>query len=200
MTYADSNPGNTGSGDAAGVRPGPRLDVLLDRVALGDADAFKQLYDVTSAKLFGLALRILGREGWAEDVVQDAYLRIWRTAYTYRAQLAAPLTWMSAIVRNRAIDFLRHAGGHETDWDDALDHIVPGDSPDPADSSGLSEDARRLAQCMQTLDARTRQAIALAYLRDQSHQEIATTLSTPLGTVKSWVRRGLARLKTCLER
>lgn len=181
------------------------LAALLARVAQDDAAALRALYDFTAAKLFGVALRILIRREWAEEALQEAFVNIWRHAGDYRENLAAPLTWMTAIVRNRALDNLRRhasAGGDGPasllEWSEALDETVPADSRDPSDAALLSDEARRLARCLERLDANQRQAIALAYLRDQSHGEIARTLAVPLGTVKSWVRRGLDKLRLCM--
>lgn len=204
------------------TEPTPReLAALLARVALKDAGALRTLYEFTAAKLFGVALRILIRREWAEEALQDGFINIWRYAGDYREDLAAPLTWMTAIVRNRALDFLRRqktgraeaaeresaegtnsAGGGSTialaDWSETFEELLPGDERDPAESALLSEAARQLEICMKRLDANQRQAVALAYLRDQSHGEIAQTLDVPLGTVKSWVRRGLEKLKLCM--
>ena len=183
----------------------PVLAVLLARVAERDAGALRTLYELTSAKLFGVALRILVKREWAEEALQESFVNIWRYAGDYREALAAPLTWMAAIVRNRALDFLRRqkAGASDgsamtTEWTDTLDEVIAGDERDPAESALLSEQAKRLAICMSRLDASQRQAVALAYLRDQSHSEIAEQLAVPLGTIKSWVRRGLEKLKICM--
>ncbi|MGN6087433.1 sigma-70 family RNA polymerase sigma factor [Trinickia sp.] len=183
----------------------PVLAALLARVAERDAGALRTLYELTSAKLFGVALRILVKREWAEEALQESFVNIWRYAGDYREALAAPLTWMSAIVRNRALDFLRRqkAGASDgsamtTEWTDTLDEVIAGDERDPAESALLSEQAKRLAICMSRLDASQRQAVALAYLRDQSHSEIAEQLAVPLGTIKSWVRRGLEKLKICM--
>ena len=184
--------------------PEPTPDVLaalLERVGGEDAAALRSLYDLTSSKLFGVALRILVKREWAEEALQDAFVNIWRYAGDYRESLAAPMTWMATIVRNRALDCLRrHKTGTawQTEWSETLDEVLAGTDPDPADTALLSEEARQLAICMARLDANQRQAIALAYLRDQSHTEIAQSLRVPLGTVKSWVRRGLEKLKTCM--
>jgi RNA polymerase sigma-70 factor (ECF subfamily) len=183
----------------------PVLAALLARIAQEDASALRALYELTSAKLFGVALRILVRREWAEEALQESYVNIWRYAGEYREALAAPLTWMAAIVRNRALDCLRRqravaADGASliTEWSETFDEVIAGDERDPADSALVSEQAKQLARCMARLDASQRQAVALAYLRDQSHSEIAEQLSVPLGTVKSWVRRGLEKLKICM--
>ncbi|HTH75318.1 MAG TPA: sigma-70 family RNA polymerase sigma factor [Trinickia sp.] len=181
------------------------LAALLARVAAEDAAALRTLYELTSAKLFGVALRILVRREWAEEALQESFVNIWRYAGDYREALAAPLTWMAAIVRNRALDSLRRQRAVSSDgstaiveWNDALDEVLAGDERDPADAALLSEQAKQLAICLSRLDASQRQAVSLAYLRDQSHSEIAEQLAVPLGTVKSWVRRGLEKLKTCM--
>lgn len=199
----------------AASKPTPSvLAALIARVAREDPAAMRALYELTAAKLFGVALRILVRREWAEEALQESYVNIWRHAGDYREGLAAPLTWMSAIVRNRSLDCLRRQHFGRTDagsgsagsagfagfaeWSDALDESLAGDTRDPLDAALLSQSARRLAYCMRRLDASQRQAVALAYLRDASHSEIAETLAVPLGTVKSWVRRGLEKLRTCM--
>ena len=183
----------------------PVLAALLARVAAEDANALRTLYDLTSAKLFGVALRILVKREWAEEALQESFVNIWRYAGDYREALAAPFTWMAAIVRNRALDCLRRqkaavadGSGLTTEWSETLDEVIAGDERDPADSALVSEQAKQLAICLARLEASQRQAVALAYLRDQSHSEIADQLSVPLGTVKSWVRRGLEKLKICM--
>ena len=183
------------------IRSEPTPDVLaalLERVAGEDAAALRGLYELTSSKLFGLALRILVKREWAEEVLQDSFINIWRFAGDYRRGLSAPMTWMAAIVRNRALDHLRRVNSAEIEWSETLDDLLPAGGPDPSDSALLSQHAKQLALCMQGLDPNQRQAVSLAYLRDQSHSEVALSLKVPLGTVKSWIRRGLEKLKTCL--
>jgi RNA polymerase sigma-70 factor, ECF subfamily len=174
------------------------LAALLERVGRQDAAALRELYELASSKLFGLALRILVKREWAEEVLQDSFINIWRFAGDYRQGLSAPMTWMAAIVRNRALDQLRRVDSAQVEWRDPLDELLPAPGPDPAESALLSQYARQLAICLQGLDPHQRQAVSLAYLRDQSHSEAAQTLKVPLGTVKSWIRRGLQKLKTCL--
>ena len=175
------------------------LAQLLERVASEDAAALRALYDLTSSKLFGLALRILVKREWAEEVLQDAFVNIWRYAGDYRAGLSAPMTWMASIVRNRALDYLRrqkaNGASAETQWSEALDDILPGNEADPSEQTLMSQEARQLRICMEQLEASQRQAVALAYLRDQSHSEVADVMKVPLGTVKSWIRRGLEKLR-----
>ena len=156
------------------------LTALLERVATEDAAALRELYDFAAPKLFGLALRILTRHEWAEEVLQDSFVNIWRFAGDYKRGLSAPMTWMSAIVRNRALDHLRRVNTQETEWSEALDDLVATGEPDPETLSAVSLQARLLDGCMQQLEPAQRQAVALAYLRDQSHSEIAETLTVPL--------------------
>lgn len=179
------------------------LAALLQGAAMGDRHALRQLYDQTATKLFGLALRITSRHDWAEDVVQESFVSIWHHAGDYRPHLAAPMTWMTAIVRNRALDCLRRQAAARTsqtvELDDSLGEWLADEAAGPAELALASQQARALNQCLQRLEQPQRQAISLAYLKDMSHSELSEQLQVPLGTVKSWIRRGLERLRTCLE-
>jgi RNA polymerase sigma-70 factor (ECF subfamily) len=172
------------------------LEDLLARSAQGDRAAFRRLYQASAAKLYGVALRILKRGDWAEEVVQECFVSIWARAGDYRAGLSAPMTWMTSIVRNRCLDWLRRPAPEVSS--DMLDE-VEGDHPGPLAALERVKDAEALARCLGALDARQRQAIALAFYDGLSHTELASHLRQPLGTVKTWVRRGLLRLKSCLE-
>jgi len=181
-----------------------RLYDLLAAVALQDRKAFRALYDATAAKLFGFALRVLHKDELAEEAVQDAYVAIWHAAASYQPHLAAPLTWMATVVRNKALDVRRRAlAAGEADAvhvdADAAD-LVADTEAGPLARAALSRDARALADCMETLAGRQRQAIGMAYLHDLSHADVAQRLDLPLGTVKTWIRRGLDRLRDCLTR
>jgi RNA polymerase sigma-70 factor (ECF subfamily) len=170
----------------------------LAACARRDRAAFARLYQATSAKLFGVALRILRREDWAEEVLQECYVSIWTHAPDYRAGLAAPMTWMTSIVRNRCLDALRRPRLEVEDADGAIAEGAESDNPGPLAALERIKDAQALARCLQALEARQRQAIALAFYDGLSHAELASHLREPLGTVKTWVRRGLLRLKDCL--
>jgi len=180
-----------------------RLEGLLQAVAVGERQALRALYDLTATKLFGLALRITGRRDWAEDVVQESFVSIWHHAGDYRPQLAAPMTWMTAIVRNRALDCLRRAAAarvpQTAEPEQDLAEWLADDAAGPAELAEASQQARALNRCLQRLEQSQRQAIMLAYLQDLSHAELAERLRAPLGTVKSWIRRGLERLRSCME-
>jgi RNA polymerase sigma-70 factor, ECF subfamily len=173
------------------------LEPLLARTALGDRAAFRELYQATASKLFGVALRILRREDWAEEVLQECYVSFWRHARDYNAGRAAPMTWMTSIVRNRCLDWLRRPNPEPLD-DEALQEIES-DNPGPLAELEKGRDTAALARCLRGLEAKQRQAIALAFFDGLSHAELAQHLREPLGTVKTWVRRGLLRLRSCLE-
>ncbi|MCC7485430.1 MAG: sigma-70 family RNA polymerase sigma factor [Burkholderiales bacterium] len=172
---------------------------LLGRCALGDHRAFAELYALTSTKLFGVALRILRRRDWAEDVLQESYVNIWTHAGEYAAARSAPLTWMTSIVRNRALDWLRRPRPEPagTDYEVAVE-TWRDEAPGPLERLAAAGDAAALARCLKELAAKERQSIVLAYFHGLTHSELAAHLREPLGTVKTWVRRGLDRLKTCL--
>ena len=181
-----------------------KLRELLAAVARKDAAAFRLLYEATSSKLFGFALRILNKRELAEEVLQESYVSIWNGAAGYQPGLAAPMTWMTTIVRNRAFDTLRRTDAvveidAETFDKDVMTALESPD-PSPLEALQMGADAKALAQCFSRLEGLHRQAIALAFYHDLSHSEVAEQMKLPLGTVKTWVRRGLERLRTCLTR
>ena len=186
------------------LTPDSELMYLLDRIAAQDDSALKALYECTSSKLFGLALRIVRHRDLAEDVLQEAFLSIWRGAGSYRASLSPPMAWMGLIVRSRALDALRKRASDRSDvtneFDEEMAQTLEGDSPNPMDTTQASEQAFALHQCLGKLDNKQREVVSLAYLRDQSHSELAEQLRLPLGTVKSWIRRGLEQLRQCMAR
>lgn len=178
----------------------PTLETLLARCGAGDADGLRLLYDRTSAHLFGLLVRILVREDLAQEALQDVFVSIWRNAAKYNERKGAAFTWIVSIARYRAIDIVRsrrretHVG--ETvaaSVDDAGDDDVPALVDQHTDSV-------RLKNCMQKLQISQRNAISLAFLSGLTHREVAERLGAPLGSIKSWIRRGLDELKGCLER
>ena len=177
----------------------PDLDHLMARCALRDGQAFARLYRHTAGKLHAVALRILRRQDWAEEVLQESFVNIWNHAGEYSAQKSAPMTWMTAVVRNRALDWLRRPNlEHGREDYDLLVDAVPDPSPGLEAALQGRRDARALADCLAVLSADQRQSITLAYLHGLSHSELAQHLRAPLGTVKTWIRRGLEKLRTCL--
>ncbi|CAM4260924.1 sigma-70 family RNA polymerase sigma factor [Comamonas aquatilis] len=186
----------------------PQLDQelmeLLDRIAAHEELALKCLYDLTSSRLYGLALRILGHKDWAEDVLQESYLHVWRGAGDYRASLSPPLAWLGLVVRSRSLDFLRRRRAerlhlHE-DFDEMQTSLADLGEQGPQQLAEASEQALVLQQCLQRLEQRQRELVSLSYLRDLSHSELAVQLQLPLGTVKTWIRRGLEQLRQCMAR
>ncbi|MDB5937821.1 MAG: polymerase, sigma-24 subunit, subfamily [Polaromonas sp.] len=184
--------------------PDIQLIALLDRVALADELALKELYALTSSKLYGVAVRVVTNREWAEDVLQEAYLNIWKIAGTYQATLSPPMAWMGLLVRSRGLDFLRRRASDRADrvqeLDEFISDTVAGDTPNPMDTAQASEQAWALHQCLSQLENKQREVVSLAYLRDLSHSELAEQLRLPLGTVKTWIRRGLDQLRGCMGR
>jgi RNA polymerase sigma-70 factor (ECF subfamily) len=181
-----------------------QLKTWLAAIARKDANAFRCLYDATSSKLFGFALRILVKRELAEEVLQESFVSIWNNAASYQASLAAPMTWMTTIVRNKAFDLLRRVDSTvEIDADtfdkDVMDALESAD-PTPIEALQLTQDSKALARCFAKLEGLHRQAIALAFYHDLSHSEVAEQMKLPIGTVKTWVRRGLERLRLCLTK
>ena len=176
-----------------------RLVQLLARTALGDRKAFEALYGATSAQLFAVSLRIVRTPGLAEEALQDAFVNIWNRAGDYAREKSSPLTWMSAVVRNRSLDIVRRTR-EVPDVDDELAAVLVDESAAPAREAQARAEAHSLHQCLQELDPEQRQTIALAFFHGLTHSELAAHLRKPLGTVKTHVRRGLARLRECLAR
>jgi len=181
--------------------PAPdELSDLLARCALRDQRAFTTLYQSSAAKLFAVAVRITRRRDWAEEVLQEAFVNIWNHAAGYNSTKSAPMTWMTAIVRNRALDLLRRP--REVEIDEEHEEVmasVPDESPGPEELLRQSLEAGALAECMKGLTEEQQRSITLAFFYGLSHGELAVQMRKPLGTVKTWIRRGLDRLKGCLD-
>lgn len=177
-----------------------QLAALLSRCVLQDQQAFEALYEASSAKLFGVAVRITRRRDWAEEVLQESFVKIWHHAGSYDSAKSAPMTWMTAIVRNRALDWLRRPQEVRTSEEqEAMLNAIPDEGPGPEDLVSMAAQARKLHECMQHLSDDQRRSITLAFFNGLSHGELAEKMGKPLGTVKTWIRRGLDRLKGCLD-
>ncbi|KTT75490.1 RNA polymerase sigma factor [Sphingomonas endophytica] len=163
-----------------------------------DRAAFQRLYRLTSAKLFGICLRICGERQAAEDVLQEVYVQVWRRAGAYEPGRASPITWLATIARNRALDW-RRAQGRAPVTSDAVLPEVADPSPD-AEAAMLDADATaRVGHCLEQLEARQRSAIRTAFFDGVTYAELAMREAVPLGTMKSIVRRALIRLRGCLS-
>ena len=174
-------------------------EALLQACARGDRTALHSLYKTTAPQLFGLALRMLRRRELAEEIVQDSFVLFWRSAHTFDPSRGSAMAWLARIVRNRCIDVLRQRG-RETPLDDASIEDREDPLPSPADLAALSIDARRLQECLGELDESSRKVLGLVYYEGMTYQEAAVHVGAPLGTVKGWARRGLVRLRNCMER
>ena len=175
------------------------LESLLAATATGDRDAFKVLYERSSAKLFGVVLRILRNRQKAEDVLQDVYLKVWQKAGSYDPGQGKPITWMATIARNRSIDVIRAARPEQT-----VDE--PGDEEEIFRLGGQDAenvdiaDLEALRFCLGEMKEDDRNYVLLAYYEGFSREELAERFQSPVGTIKTRLRRGLIALRTCLER
>jgi len=175
---------------------------LLADTAAGNQRSFRALYDATSSHLYGVLVRILQRRDWAEEALQDCYLKVWQKAETYAPEKGAPLTWLQTIARYRALDLLRMKRPEiELPEEDEAPPMTFADDGmlDPQARAMESEGIGQLSDCMNGLAPEQRQSVLLAYYEGYTHHELAHKLQKPLGTVKSWVRRGLMQLRECLE-
>ena len=174
------------------------IETLILQVAEGDRTAFGGLYDATSAKLFGICLRILSTRAEAEDALQEVFVKIWRNADRYRAGGFSPMTWLITIARNHAIDRLRsrRAEGDGLDEAERVADVRPG----PEASAIASSERARLDSCLDELDEDRSQAVRLAYLHGETYADLAARFGVPLNTMRTWLRRSLLKLRECLVR
>jgi RNA polymerase sigma factor (sigma-70 family) len=175
------------------------LKERLAAVARGDRAALGDVYRRTSAKLFGVCLRILQDRSEAEEVLQDVYLTVWRRADGFDPARGSPITWLVTIARNRAIDRLRAAGGGRRAEPLETAEAVADASPLASALLEASDDRRRLELCLEELEPQHGRAIREAFLDGFTYEELAARMGVPLGTMKSWIRRSLLRLRSCLE-
>lgn len=170
----------------------------LTQAGKGDQQAFVQLYRRTSAKLFGVCLQMLRDRRDAEEVLQEVYTTVWRRAETFDAARAGAMTWLITLARNKAIDRLRQ---HREQWQEAPEGLDPvdEDQPSPAHQAQQSQDRQRLERCMDALEPQHKSAVREAFFSGATYNDLATRCQVPLGTMKSWIRRSLIRLKACLE-
>jgi RNA polymerase sigma factor (sigma-70 family) len=176
------------------------LAAALKRVPAGDRTALQTIYRLTSAKLFGVVLRILGERSEAEDVLQEVYVTVWRKAADFDAARASPMTWLIAIARNRAIDRLRagRVSRHMEPIEAAVD--LADDAPAADSTLASAQERARLHECLGGLADHERTALRAAFFDGNTYEELAVRMKVPLGTMKSWIRRAMIKLKACLER
>lgn len=169
---------------------------LISRCALRDRAAFRDLYDRTSAKLFGVVLRILRDRAEAEEAIQEVYVKIWQRADRYVLGQTSPISWLVAVARNHALDMVRARRPVSDDLDVAMD--LPDDAPSPERQTEASEDSARIEHCLGTLESDRADAVRGAYLDGFSYEELAERHSVPLNTMRTWLRRSLLKLRECL--
>ena len=170
---------------------------LMAGVARGDQAAFERLYVATRAKLYGVVLRILRRTDLAEEVVQEAYLKIWNNAGSFDAKLATPITWMVAIARNRALDVVRRKGEVSIE-DEPAAMEAAGEEPNPLARQEMTEELRRLLGCLGQVEEERRRLVLLAYYSGWSREQLSAKFGAPANTIKTWLRRSLAEIRECL--
>ena len=175
-----------------------RLATLIAAVAQSDEAAFAELYDLTKRKLYGIALTILRRRDLAEDVVQEAYVRVWRHAARFDAARGTPITWMATIARNLAIDVKRNPMT-EAATDDAQLIVIPFNGRSALDEIEASDDQRRLAAVLRTLDPMKRRLVIAAYVHGESREQLSARFGAPVNTIKTWLRRAVLEIRAGLE-
>ncbi len=174
------------------------IEDLILKVSLGDRAAFSRLYDATSAKLFGVCLRVLDNRAEAEEALQDVFVKVWHKADRYSVNGYSPMTWLITLSRNAAIDRLRKRKAPSVALDDA--HDLSDDAPTPEAAAVASSEAERLAACLSELEADKSDAVRRAYLNGETYKELAARYGVPLNTMRTWLRRSLISLRTCLTR
>jgi RNA polymerase sigma-70 factor (ECF subfamily) len=186
----------TPSTSAAGAAEATELSALIAAVAAGDRVAFRRLYDAQAARLYGVALRITRHSALASDAVHDAFLQVWRNAIRFEPERGDAGVWLLSLVRYRALDIMRHRSREVAD--DDIPEQVDAD-PDPLARLEAGREASALRLCLERLEPERRRIILRAFVDGLSHVELAEQERMPLGTVKSWIRRGLQTLRACLE-
>mgnify|MGYP000665949170 CR=1 FL=1 len=175
------------------------IEEYIAKCALGDRAAFGALYSATSAKLFGVCLRVLTNRAEAEDALQDVYVKIWRNADRYQVNGLSPMTWLITIARNLSIDRLR---ARKTARGAGLDEAteLPSSAPGPEALAIASSDRVQIVACMGELEPDRSDAVRRAYLMGETYQELADRYGVPLNSIRTWLRRSLIKLKDCLSR
>jgi RNA polymerase sigma-70 factor (ECF subfamily) len=189
LSSSDSAPAAVSSAD---------ISALIGRVAKQDRAAFAKLYEATAPKLLGVVLRIMKDRSWADDVIQEAYLKVWQRAVLFDAGKASPITWLVSVARNKAIDELRKHPAGRTTTDDAMDERIAR-QPTVQDQMEDQQAVSKLNHCIGQLEKERQNMVRLAYLNGWSREELASQYEQPVNTVKTWLRRALQDIKGCLE-
>jgi RNA polymerase sigma-70 factor (ECF subfamily) len=176
-----------------------KLIKLLAASALNDQKAFSSLYKITAPVMYGMVLRILKREAWAEECLQEAFVKIWNNAEHYQSHLASPMTWMGSIARNQALDHLRRYRRETLEADGSYIVDKVDTAPLPLDRLMKNEAHSQLKKSLSKINEKQRRVISLAYFRGLTQSELSSQIDLPLGTVKTQIRRGLEQLRVCLQ-
>ena len=180
------------------VAPGTPLEALLSQVALGNREAFEALYRGTSSQLFGICLRVLSERSDAEDALQDVFTTVWRKAAQFDITRASAIAWLAMIARNKAIDRLRSLPARQGRTDIELARELEDPGASPPQQAQTASDRAQLERCLEQLEPRRRALIRAAFFEGCTYEELATRLESPLGSIKSWIRRSLLQLRECL--
>lgn len=172
----------------------------MREVAAGNRSGLETVYRMTSAKLLGVIIRLIPERELAEDVLQEVYLKVWRRAGRFDPALGSPISWLATIARNTAIDELRKTGRRPKPDEDTEMYLIADDAPAADDMLCEAQEYDAVRKCLEKLETKQRQSIRSAFFNGQTHAELAENTGVPLGTMKSWIRRGLSSLKGCLDR
>ncbi|MBJ7549959.1 sigma-70 family RNA polymerase sigma factor [Marinomonas ostreistagni] len=174
-----------------------RVEQLLEEIAQGQKLSLSELYECTSAKLYGICLRVLEDESLAQDVLQETYIKIWRNANQYQVNGLSPMTWLITIARNSAIDRKRSLASKFAESID--DYELESDESSPEAVTHSHEISRQIEECLGTLESERADAVKGAYLEGLSYADLAEKFSVPLNTMRTWLRRSLQKLKGCMS-
>lgn len=182
--------------------PNEQIAKLISATAMKDRAAFAQLYERTSAKLFGVALRILKDRAEAEETLQEVYIKVWQRADSFQQSPFSPMSWLIAIARNHALDILRaRRPMFERMMPDGMDGAleIADAGPTPEQAAMHNAERNRIEHCLDTLETQKADAVRAAYLDGYAYQELAERFDVPLNTMRTWLRRSLLKLKGCLS-
>jgi RNA polymerase sigma-70 factor (ECF subfamily) len=179
--------------------PASTLEGLLAQVALGNRVAFEALYRGTANRLFGICLRVLTQRSEAEDALQEVYTTVWRKAAQFDPEKASATAWLAMIARNKAIDRLRAMPAMQARGSIELAQNLEDHGTSPAQAVETSKDRARLENCLERLEPKRRSLIRAAFFDGMTYEELSARIEAPLGSIKSWIRRGLLQLRECLD-